>query len=122
MDTKVSDLNKMVTIALILRKVCNSFGPSCSYYKKDAVHPLPQNSDWSSEDWDSIKAKAKEQSKSLIDINDPKPKANIEQAMDIDKVPFGKPQIGQINQMEEPLEVMESLVPPPLPPTEAAEA
>ena len=72
-----------------------------------------------SEDWDSIKAKAKEQSKSLIDFSDPKLKTDTEQTMDIDKVPFSILQIGQVNQKEEPLEVMELLTPPP--PMEAAE-
>ena len=33
------------------------------------------------------------------------------QTMDIDEVPFSKLQIGQYDQKEEPLEVMDSLVP-----------
>ena len=95
MDTKVSDLNKINIIAPILRKVCNGFGLSCSYCKQDALHPSSQN--WSSKDWDGIKAKAKEHSKSLIDFNDPKPKTGMEQTMDIDKVSFSKLQIGQVD-------------------------
>ena len=98
------------------RKACNSFGPSCSYCKQGAQNPSPQNSDWSSEDWDGDKAKAREQSKSLIDFSDPKHRMDTEQTTDLDKVSFSKLQIGQDDQREEPLEVMESLVPPPPPP------
>ena len=73
MDTKVSDLNKVDIVAPIPRKAYDSFSLSCSYCKQGAPHPLPQDSDWSSEDWDSTKAKAREQSISLIDFNDSKP-------------------------------------------------
>ena len=74
MDTKVSDLNKVNIVAPTLGKACNGFSSSCSYCKQDAPHPMPQNSDWLSKDWDGIKAKIREQSKSLIDFNDPKPR------------------------------------------------
>ena len=87
---------------------CNIFGLSCSYCKQGAPHPLPQNSDWSCEDWDGNKAKAKKQGKSLIDFNDPKPQTSMEQTMDIDEVPFSKLQIGQSDPKEETLEVMKS--------------
>ena len=63
-----------------------------------------------SKDWDDIKAKAKEESKSLIDFEDTKPKTDTIQTTDIDEIPFSKLQIGQDIQKEEPLEVMESLV------------
>ena len=86
---------------------------SCSYCKQGALHPLPQNSDWSSKDWDGVKAKTKEQSKSLIDCSNSKPKTDTEQTMNIDKVSFDKLQIGQDDQKEEPPKVTESLVPPP---------
>ena len=76
------------------------------------LHPLPQESDWSNEDWDSAKAKVRKQNKSLIDSNDPKPQTNTEQIMDIDEVAFSKLQIGQSDPKEELLEVMKSLIPP----------
>ena len=75
---------------------------------------MPQNLDWLSKDWDGIKAKAKEKNKSLIDFNDPKPKTDMEQTMNIDKIPFSRLQIGQDVQKDEPLEVTDLLVPPPL--------
>ena len=113
MDTEVSDLNKIVMVAPTPRKACNGFGLSCSYCKQGAPHPSPQDLDWSSEDWNSVKEKRREQNKSLIDFSDPKPKMDIVQTMDIDKVPVSKLQIGQDDQKEEPWEVMESLIPPP---------
>ena len=113
MDTKVSDLNIIDIVAPTPRKACNSFGLSCAYCMQDALHPLPQDSYWSSEDWDGVKDKKREESKSLIDFSDPKPKVDTEQATHIDEVPFSKLQIGQDNQKEEPLEVTELLVPPP---------
>ena len=120
MDTKVSDLNKIDIIAPIPRKVCDSFGLSCSYSEQGAPHPFFQDLDWSSEDWDSTKAKAREQSKSLIDFNDTKPQTNTELTMDIDEVTFSKLQIRQSDPKEEPLQVTKSLIPPP-PVTEAPE-
>ena len=81
--TKMSDLNKIDIVAPKPRKECNSISLSCSYCKLEVPHPSPQNSDWSSEDLDGNKAKAKEQStcKPLIDFNDPKPQTSTEQTM-----------------------------------------
>ena len=61
---------------------------------------MPQELDWSSEDWDGTKAKAREQNNSLIDFNDPKPQTNMEQTMDIDEVVFSKLQIRQSDPKE----------------------
>ena len=119
MDTQVSDLNKIDIVTL--RKACDGFGLSCSYCKQAAQHSLPQDSDWSSEDWDGNKAKTKEQSKSLIDLSDPKPKMDTEHTKDIDEIPFSKLQVGQDYSKEEPLEVTELLVPPPLQVTETSD-
>ena len=113
LDTKVSDLNKTDIIAPIPRKACDSFSLSCSYCEQGAPHPSWQELDWSSEDWDGTKAKAREQNKSLMDFNDPKPQTNTEQTMDIDKVTFSKLHTGQSDPKEEPLGVMKSLIPPP---------
>ena len=74
---------------------------------------------WSSEDLGGTKAKAREQSKSLIDFNDPKPQTSMEQTTDIDEVAFSKLQIRQSDPKEETLEMMTSLIPPP-PTTEAS--
>ena len=50
-------------------KACDRFSLSCSYCKQGAPHPLPQQSDWSSKDWDGTKAKAMEQTDTLIGFN-----------------------------------------------------
>ena len=113
MDTKMTDMNKIDIVKPIPRKACKGFGLSCSYCKQDTPHPSPLHSGWSSKDGDGNKAKAKEQNKSLIDFESPNPKTDMEKIMDIDEVAFSKLQIGQDNHKEEPLEVMESLVPPP---------
>ena len=113
MDTEVLDLNKIDIIAPMLRKACGSFGLSCSHCKQGAWHPMSQDLDWSSEDYDGTKAKARVQNKSLIGFNDSMPQTNIEQTMDIDEVVFNKLQSRQSNLREGTLEVMKSLIPPP---------
>ena len=50
MDMKGSDLNKIDVVTLTAKKACNSFGLSYSYCMQGALHPLPQDLDWSSED------------------------------------------------------------------------
>ena len=86
---------------------------SCSYCEQGALHPLPQELDWSNKYLDGTKAKAREQNKTLIDFSDSKPQVKTEQTMDIDEVAFSKLQIGQSNPGEETLEVTKSLIPPP---------
>ena len=112
-DTKVSDLDRVDIKVPILTEACDSFGLSCSNCKQGALHPSPQESAWSSEDWDGTKANAREQNSTLIDSNDPKLQISTEQTTDIDEVAFSKQQIGQSNLKEEPIEVMKSLIPPP---------
>ena len=46
---------------------------------------------------------------------------DTKQITDLDEVPFSKLKIGQDDQKEEPLEVMESLVPPLPPPSTVTE-
>ena len=42
-------------------KVCDRYGPSCSFCRQDAPHPLPQESDQSDEDWNGTRAKAQKE-------------------------------------------------------------
>ena len=72
MNTKPTDMNKIDVVQPVPRRVCKCFGPTCSYCKHEDPHPSPVHSDWSSEDWEGDKAKAKEQ-KSLIDFKPPEP-------------------------------------------------
>ena len=94
--------------------MCDRFGLLCSYCKQGAPHPSPQELDWSSEDWDGTKAKAREQTNSLMGYNTPRPHTDIEQTTDVNEIAFSKLQIGQSDLKEEKLEVTDSLIPPPL--------
>ena len=55
---KTSELDKVAINVLIPKKACSSFSLLCSYCQQGAVDPLPQEWDWSSEDWEGTKAKA----------------------------------------------------------------
>ena len=87
MNTKPTDMNKIDILQPTPRRVCECFSPTCSYCKHKALHPSPVHSDWSSEDWNSNRAKTKEQ-KSLIDFGPPKQDNDKEtnQQTDIEKV------------------------------------
>ena len=49
-----------------------------------------------------------------MEYNTPKPQADIGLKTDVNKIAFGNLQIGQSDPKEEPVEVMDSLIPPPL--------
>ena len=71
MNTKPTDMNKIDIVQPIPKRACECFSPTCSDCKHEAPHPSLVHSDWSSEDWNGDKAKAKEQ-KSLFDFKCPK--------------------------------------------------
>ena len=50
----------------------------------------------------------------MTDCNTPRPQTDIDKTTDINEVAFSKLQIIQSNPKEEPIEVTDSLVPPPL--------
>ena len=60
LGTGPTEASKINIIKPIPQKACEKFGPSCSFCRQQAPHPLPPQSDWSSEDWDGEKAKARE--------------------------------------------------------------
>ena len=66
-DTNLTDLNKIDIIQPAPKRLCTRTLKGCSYCKFNTLHPSTSPSDWSSEDWDDKKAKAKEQ-RSLIDF------------------------------------------------------
>ena len=106
----MTDMNKIDIIKPTPRRSCEGFSLSCSYCKQDIPHPSPVNSDWSSEDWDGNKAKAREQNKSLIDFEALNQLTDAEKITDVYEIPLSKLQIGQDSHKEELLEVTESLV------------
>ena len=85
----MSDLDKIDTDIKdpVATKACGRFGLSCSYCKWSALHPSPQESDWTSEDWDGTKAKTKDL---LTDSNVPKLQTDIDQKMDVDELALSK--------------------------------
>ena len=72
LDTKSSDMNKIDMVQPTPKRACICSDNSCTYCKYEAPHLSPELSDWSSEDWDGGKAKAREQ-ESLTDFTLPKP-------------------------------------------------
>ena len=91
-ETKMSDLDKIDTDikAPKVMKACDTFGLSCSYCEQGALHSSPEELDWSSKDWDGTKARAKEDTNSLMDYNMPKPLTDIDQMMDVNEIAFSK--------------------------------
>ena len=67
-DSNSSDMNKLDIIQPTPKRLCTRSLKDCTYCKYNAPHSSPAPSDWSSEDWDGDKAKAREQ-RSLIDFN-----------------------------------------------------
>ena len=57
-STNVGNIN---IIKPISQKVCEQSGATCTFCQYKVPHPLLNQSEWSSEDWDGEKAKAKEQ-------------------------------------------------------------
>ena len=60
MNRETMKMNKTDVIKPVPKRVYECFGPNCSYCRQDASHPSLIHSDWSCEDWDGDKAKAKE--------------------------------------------------------------
>ena len=52
------DTDKKVQISV---KMCDRFGPSCSFCKQNILHPSPQESDWSDEDWTGARKNAQKE-------------------------------------------------------------
>ena len=52
-ETTMTNLDTIDTgnKVLLSVKVCDRFGPSCSFCKQNILHPSPQESDWSDKDW-----------------------------------------------------------------------
>ena len=57
MDT--TDTDKMKVPLSV--KVCEMFGPFCSFCKQNVSHPSPLESDWSEEDWTGRQTNTKKQ-------------------------------------------------------------
>ena len=59
LGTDPTDANKINIIKCTPQKVYELFGATCLFCRQQVPHPSPDQSDWSSEDWDRDKAKAR---------------------------------------------------------------
>ena len=75
LGTDPTDINKINITKCTPQKVCEQFGATCSFCRQQVPHPWPDQSDWSSEDWDRDKVKAREQNP-IIKFDIPWPKIN----------------------------------------------
>ena len=112
---KTSELDRVDNVirTAIPVKACDRFGLSCSFCRQNAPLPSPHEPDRSSEDWDGTKAKAREQTYSLIKFIKPNPQTKKDQIMALDDIDFSKLNLRQDDPKEEKTEVTDSLIPPP---------
>ena len=90
---------------------CNDSSCTCCKYK--VPHPSTVPLDWSSEDWDREKAKAREQ---MLLVDCAPPTQDIDppvMEVVVDDIPFSKFTIQSDDPDENPAEVMDMLIPPP---------
>ena len=111
-DTEPNSTNKINRIQPTPKRACEHNDGSCTYYKYKAPHPSPVPSDWSSEDWDGEKTKAREQ-KLLVDFVPPKEDIDptVTEVM-ADVIPFLKLTIRSDSPEKNPVEVTDTLIPP----------
>ena len=57
----MTDFNKIDIVKPNPKQLCTKTCVECTYCKYDTPHPSATPSDWSTEDWDGKKVKAREQ-------------------------------------------------------------
>ena len=73
--TNLDTIDKDKNVPLLV-KICDEYGPSCSFCRQEAPHPSPQESDWSDKDWNGTRTKAQKETGEtnlLSDWDLPKP-------------------------------------------------
>ena len=88
-------------------------GTTCLFCRQQVPHPLLDQSDWSTEDWDGDQAKARKQNP-IVKFDIPRPKSDNSTLNLVDSLPFQGLTIGTDEPDEKALEV--STI--PIPPTE----
>ena len=104
--------NKISIIKCIPQKACEQFGATCLFCRQQVPHPLPNQSNWSSKDWDRNKAKAREQNL-IVKFDIPWPKMNNPTLDPVDSIPFDKLMIQTDGPDKKAPEVSTTLIPPP---------
>ena len=106
------DMNKIDIIQPVPKTACELSGDTHSYFKYKTPHPSPISLDWSSEDWDGEKAKAREQ-RSLIDFDPSKPDLRqMTNSETVNDLPIQNLTIQEDRKEEESPEVTDTLVLP----------
>ena len=106
------DTDKKVPLSV---KICNRFGPSCSFCKQNILHPSPQESDWSDRDGTGThKTTQKETGETnlLSDWDLPKPQSESDRKPEVDKLDIDKLNFEQDSPKEEWIEITDLLTPP----------
>ena len=67
--------------------MCEHFGATCSFCRQQVPHPLPDQLDWSSKDWDGDKDKTREQNP-IVKFDIPRPKPDNSTLNSVDSLPF----------------------------------
>ena len=111
LKTEPNDMDKIDTVQPTPKRACVCSDGLCNYCKYEAPHPSQEPSDWSSEEWDGEKAKAREQ-KPLIDFMPPKQGTDL-QMMEVmaDDISFQKLTLQSDDPHKNSLEVMDTLIP-----------
>ena len=111
LGTNPRDINKINIIKITPQKVCECFEATCSFCRQQVSHPLPDQSDWSSKDWDGDKAKTREQNP-IVKFDIPRPKPDNSTLDSVDSLPFQGLTIWTDRPDEKAPEVLTILIPP----------
>ena len=87
LGTNPADINKSNVIKITPQKVCEHFGATCSFCRQQVPQPLPDQSNWSSKDWNGDKAKAREQNP-IVKFDIPRPRPDNLTFNSVDSLPF----------------------------------
>ena len=105
MDT--TDMDKMKVPLSV--KVCERFGPSCSFCKQNILHPSPQESDWSDEDWTGGHTNTQKQTGRLTYYwtgTCPNPNLSPDSKPEVDKINMDKLSLEHDNPQEEQIQLL----------------
>ena len=86
-----TDMDKMKVPLSV--KVCDRFGPTCQSCKQSIPHPLPQESDWTDEDWTGGHTKTQKpvgETNLLSDWDSLSPQYNPNTKPEVDKINMDK--------------------------------
>ena len=89
------------------------FGPTCQFCKQSILHPSPQESDWTDEDWTGGHTKTQKplwETNPLSDWDLLSPQYNPSYTPEVDKINMDKLTLDHDNPQEELIQVTDSLI------------